>query len=178
MTDKADTPGTPRKWNKADKINGAGVLLALLGLISGVVLPDALHGIAYLRRPRASITWPNNYAKLKDNIFNSYGTASNIPGSSDLWLIVRSSVEGRWYPVERLSVANGSWHVPKRVICPAPGLQELLIYDIPDSEEGQLFAYQRSEQEIKGVGINSMPPDSAVQAAANVQVPSHTRPWC
>ena len=181
MKNKTGRNKTSRKWDKADKVNGAGVLIALIGLVLGVGLPDVLHGIAYLRRPQASITWPANYDKMKNDTFNAYGTASNIPAGSDLWLMVRPILEVRWYPVQRLRIVNGRWYVPKRLICPASGLQELMIYEIPDSEESQLLTYQGAgnPQVIKGTGLDRVPPDSVVKAAVTVQVPAHKQHvWC
>ena len=166
------------RWSKADKINGAGVLVAILGLIGGVVVPNLWNLYNYWHQPQASITWPTQTTHVADNTFSAHGTASHIPADSDLWLIVRSDGDGRWYPTERLIVANGSWRVPADVICPAPGPQELVVYMIPDSEEGQLFAYQNSKTGMNGLGINSVPIGSVAEAAVTVNVPKTKHAYC
>jgi hypothetical protein len=84
--------------------------------------------------------------------------------------IVRSDGDGRWYPTERLPVTKGSWQIPENSICPAPGSQELVIYSIPDSEEGPLFAYLNSKAGRNGLGMNSVPIGSIVMASATVNV--------
>jgi hypothetical protein len=165
--------GKPKhdKWSQADKINGVGVLIAVLGLLLGVGLPGVLHLVSYLNRAQASIIQPVDNARVPDNTFGAHGSADNIPPDYDLWLILRSGVEGRWYPVQLLHVVKGIWQVGEEQMCPTPGLQELIIYMVPDSEEGQLFAYQRSAASKSGQGIDSIPPDSVVKATAYVQVP-------
>jgi hypothetical protein len=107
---------------------------------------------------------------MADNTFGAHGTASYISADSDLWLIVRSDGDGRWYPTERLQISNGSWNVPKNQICPAPGYQELVIYSIPDSEEGPLFTYLNSKAGREGLGINNVPIGSVLMASATVNV--------
>ena len=168
--------GKPKhdKWSRADKINGIAVLVALLGLL----IPDVLHLMSYFTRAQASIIQPVNNARVPDNTFGARGSAENIPSDSDLWLIIRSGIEGRWYPVELLHVVNGMWQVGENQMCPASGLQELIIYLVPDSDEGQLFAYKRSAAGKNSTGINSVPPDSVVKATAYVQVPQKAKTGC
>jgi hypothetical protein len=178
MGSKADEGKGREKWSRADKVNGIAALIACLGLVLGVGLPGILHLVSYLKRSQASITWPVDNSKMTNNTFGAYGTAENIPADADLWLIVRSGIEGRWYPIQRLRIVNGSWHVGKKWICPAPGPQELVIYLVPDSEEGQLYAYQTSGAQLKGLGINSIPLYSTVKATASVQIPRNVRLGC
>jgi hypothetical protein len=167
-----------KKWDKADKINGAGVLIALIGLILGVGVPDLLHGIAYLRRPQASFSWPNNNANMPNNTFGASGKAKNIPSDSDLWLVVTSVTGGRWYPNGYLDIVNGLWHVPANEICPSSGPQELMIYEVPDSEQASLYSYVTSKAASEGLGINSMPLGATVLATRNVYVPADRNPSC
>jgi hypothetical protein len=177
MTTQPHTGNQAGKWTKADKMNGAGVLVAILGLVGGVLVPNLWHLHNYLNRPQASISWPNEQAKIPNNAFGAQGTAHHIPTDSDLWLIVRSGIEGRWYPDERLTVTDGSWQVPKNMICPASGPQELVIYLVPDSAEGSLFAYKRSAAQ-KGLGMNSVPIGSTVMALVTVHVANSKRTGC
>jgi hypothetical protein len=49
---------------------------------------------------------------------------------------------------------------------------------IPDSEEGQLFAYQNSKTGMNGLGINSVPIGSVAEAAVTVNVPKTKHAYC
>jgi hypothetical protein len=163
---------------QADKVNGAGVLVAILGLIAGTLAPFLWHAYSYSRRPQASIQRPVKDAVMKGNKFGAHGTAAHIPADSDLWLIVRSDGDGRWYPAQRLPVTNRSWQVSNTSICPAPGFQEIVIYMIPDSEEGPLFAYVNGKAGKKGLGMNSVPVGSVVMASATVNVAKSKSSYC
>jgi hypothetical protein len=167
-----------KKWSKADKINGVGVSVAIFGLIAGVLIPFCWHIYTYSQRPQASITRPIKNSKMASNKFGTYGTAAHIPADSDLWLIVRSDGDGRWYPTELLQVANGTWHVSDTSICPAPGFQELVVYMIPDSAESPLFSYINSNAGKRGLGINSVPVGSVVMASAIVNVAKNKYVYC
>lgn len=167
-----------KRWSTADRINGVAALIAILGLIAGVAVPDLGHLISYLKRPQASFSWPHNNGDMPNNTFAATGTAKNIPADSQLWLVIVPTVQGKWYPVGYLHIVSNSWHVPPREICPAPGLQELVIYSVPDSEAGSLYSYESSKAEVQGVGINSMPLGSTVMATAQVTIPAHVRPFC
>jgi hypothetical protein len=164
-----------KQWSTADKINGVGVLVAILGL----TIPLVWHLYTSSQQPRVSVKWPNDDVNMTDNTFGSYGTAAHIPAGSDLWLIVRSGGDGRWYPTKRpLQVHNGSWQIRRGTICPAAGSQELVIYMIPEAEEGSLFAYINSKAGWNELGMNSVPVDSKVMASATVNVAKDKHVWC
>jgi hypothetical protein len=143
-------------------------------------LASHLYSIGFIiwDGPHATITWPTNNEKITDNTIGVRGTAKNVPNDSDLWLFLRSGVEGRWYPIKRLRVTNGKWFIGRKWICPVVGVQELIVYLIPDSEEGQLFAYQNSGAETQGVGLNSIPPYATVEATAYVEIPRSAHIGC
>ena len=167
-----------KKWSKADRINGAGVLVAIFGLIGGVLIPSCWHVYTYSQRPQAAIERPTKNSNMASNKFDAYGTAEHIPADFDLWLIVRSDGDGRWYPSELLQVTNGTWHVSDTSICPAPGFQELVVYMIPDSAEGPLFSYINGKAGKRGLGINSVPVGSVVMASAIVNVAKNKHVYC
>jgi len=99
MNSKPATGKTRDTWTRADKINGIGILITFLGLIIGIGIPFVQHWLHYLGRPQVSIIWPANNEKMAYNTFGANGTAKNIPDNSDLWLFLRSGIEGRWYPI-------------------------------------------------------------------------------
>jgi hypothetical protein len=163
------------KWSKADRINACGAFIALLGLAVGVLLPDALHGLAFIMRPQVSFSWPTPNARMTNATFGASGTAHRIPAGYDLWLVVRPPLAGKWYPVEPLHFATGSWHVPGKVICPGPGVEQLVIYQISEFDDRPLYDYYNSSAETVGTGIENMPLDSVVRATETVQVPANAR---
>jgi hypothetical protein len=161
-------------WSRPDKIN-LGILIVAFVVL---VLPYLQHWVSSQWRPQASILSPANNARIADNTFGANGSAKYIPDNSDLWLIVRSGIQGRWYPIQRLRVVNGSWQVGRKRICPTPGPQQLELFLVPDSEDEQLFNYQSSSVQLHSEGITSVPPDSTVEAISNIEVLKTTSSSC
>jgi hypothetical protein len=145
---------TRDKWSRADKVSFFAAVVACLV----AAVPYAVQGFRYLERPRVTIISPKNGARENANTLGVNGTAQNIPQSSDSWLVVRAGVEGRWYPFERVRLAGDRWAVKKDRICPGSGPQDIEIFLLPDTDEGQLFAYARESPQQRKVGINSMLP--------------------
>jgi hypothetical protein len=96
------------------------------------------------------------------------GTAHNKPSDEDLWLVKRSGIEGRWYPVGRLLVkSDGSWTVP--ALSPALGQQELYVILVPITEDAQFIDYVNNLAN-SDLGISSLPPASMVEAVSSINV--------
>jgi hypothetical protein len=168
---------TRDKWARSDKISLCAVIAATLAFLVSAMQP-VQSAVRHFTRPRASIIFPQDGARLPDNTFGAWGTSGNIPASSDLWLVIRSGIEGRYYPAINLTLAsNGTWGIQSNRMCPATGLQDVQVYLVPNTDENDLFAYIRSSAAKTGTGINSMPADAVLEASSGVVV-GNSRPSC
>lgn len=158
-------------WSRADKINRWIAVLALMAAIIALA-PYVQHGIAWLRRPSATITTPTNGSIFYTNHKRGAGgIARHIPLNSDLWLVLRSGVEGRWYPVARISIHNGPWTVQSKFITPAVGPQELALILVPITDDAQFIDYvDRKYQTGADPGISSLPPLGVLETICQINV--------
>jgi hypothetical protein len=89
-----------------------------------------------------------------------------------LWLVKRSGIEGRWYPVERLHIkSDGSW--TSGPLRPGLGEQELYVILVPITEDAQFIDYVNklvNSGYRSDPGISSLPPDSEVEAVSSITV--------
>lgn len=157
MTEPTSGDGA-KGWTRADRLNAIGVAVAL----TVAVVPLCVKLVNKLNRAEAGFSLPLP-GKVATRAFPAHGSASNIPASSDLWIVLRSGVEGRWYPVERLNVTHGQWHVDAGTICPTAGLQELWLVLVSDTDSGQLLDYVRKYNTPPAAphppGVSSLPPN-------------------
>ena len=154
------------KWARSDKISLCAVIAATLAFLVAAIQPveSVVH---HFTRSQVTITFPAAGTHLPDNTFGAWGTAADIPASSDLWLVMRSGVESRYYPTINLTLgSDGKWSIRRDVMCPAPGLQDVQIYLVPNTDENDLFDYVRSSASKTGAGINSMPADAVLEASS------------
>jgi hypothetical protein len=100
------------------------------------------------------------------------GTATNIPRDDDLWLVIRSGIEGRWYPVSRIVPQdNGVWKIPRDVIQPAKGFQEIEVIMLSDSDEAQFIDYVKQRMATGAdLGLSSIPSVHMLEAVARITV--------
>jgi hypothetical protein len=178
MADYNRDPGLESRatnWIRSNKISMWALIFAALALLVSLIQPvsSLTH---YLNRPRVAIKFPANGANEPNNTFGSSGIASNIPTSSDLWLVVRSGVEGRYYPVDNLTLANNKWSIPGDWICPASGRQDIQIYLVPNTDENDLFDYTRGRGPHHG--INSMPSQAVLEASHAIKVAANSQKSC
>ncbi len=87
----------------------------------------------------------------------------------DLWLVVKSGVEGKYYPLESLHVEDNGWNVPERKICTALGSQIIQLYLVPKTADGSLYTYALDGSQHL-VGIGAMPTGSVREAQAQINV--------
>jgi len=120
--------------------NKITLFVGLAALIVGLI-PYAIDIERHFTGPHASISEPASGSIQPNNMFSAYGTASNIPSGDDLWLVVRSGVEARWYPSTRLVPLNGDWIVGGGINRPSAGPQVLELILLPDSREGTFVNY-------------------------------------
>lgn len=133
-TATAQPQGADAERPRRSKQSLGALVISIIALVVAAWQPIIVPAIDHFRDPRVTFTYPKPGTRLATNIFGAWGTASHIPASSALWLIVRSGIEGRFYPVRNLPVSNGTWTIGSRWICPAPGLQDLQIYLVPNSD--------------------------------------------
>lgn len=164
-----------RNWTRSDKISLCAVIAATLAFFVSLIQP-AISLTHYMTRPRVTIESPAAGISEQNNTFGSWGAARGIPASSDLWLVVRSGVEGRYYPIDNLTLMDGKWSIRSNWICPAGGLQDIQVYLVPNTDENDLFDYIRSRGPHQG--INSMPSQAVLEASSDVQVAGNPRPSC
>ena len=154
-----------QSWSRADRINGVTAILALVVALT----PVATHFWRSLHSVHATITTPATgsvFHASEDH--GATGTAHNKPSDEDLWLVKRSGIEGRWYPVGRLLVkSDGSWTVP--ALSPALGQQELYVILVPITEDAQFIDYVNNLAN-SDPGISSLPPASMVEAVSSINV--------
>jgi hypothetical protein len=172
---RGDTPVRRRKWSRADKINLSVSLAALLGVLGGVAVPALVRLYRYVERPRVTISSPRSGTALPNNRFGANGTAVHIPPGDQLWLVVLSGVQGRWYPVTPLTVREGGWSIARGVICPAAGSQVLEVFMVPGSGASQFEFYRNNGA---NTGIYSVPPSAILKAAARIQVSASRAAAC
>lgn len=169
--------GGINSWSRSDKISCIAAVVSFMALVISAIQP--ISSLAdYILRPQVGIQYPSDGMRMANNTFNAHGTEERIPSSSDLWLVVRSGVEGRWYPVTRLSVSSGQWSIGDDVICPGSGLQDIQIYLVPDTGEEELFAYVRGSKSRQSLGMDSMPPGAVLEATHAVNVAPNSSDGC
>lgn len=156
-------------WSRTDKIARLGLVVAVVTAI-GVLIPYAIDVYNHLTGPAAAFAEPVN-GSAQTSSLGASGTAHNIPLSDDLWLAVRSGIEARWYPVERLVVQNGHWSVGPGIIWPASGTQELQIIMLSDSDEASFINYvQAHNLQHKNPGLSNLPPGYQVLKTVQIEV--------
>lgn len=170
-------PGKGKQWTRSDRISLAAVIAATLAFLVAAIQPMSSI-VHYFSRPRVTIESPSNGMNMPNNTFGAWGTAQHVPPTSDLWLVVRSGVEGRWYPIYNLSADGGKWAIRNDRICPGSGLQDIQIYLVPNMDEGELFSYIKGDSAQQGLGINSMPPDAVLEATSSINVAGNSRTSC
>jgi hypothetical protein len=162
------------RWTKADKIAATAAFAALITAATPI-------GLGLWHRwesPDAAIVSPANGAKVANNTFAVSGTAEHIPQGDDLWLIVRAGDQGQWYPAAHIVVDGSRWRVGKDLVCPGSGIQDLVVFLIPAIDDQQLFSYMSGSEQSRSEPVLSLPPQSAFEASANIDVPAYAQPSC
>jgi hypothetical protein len=157
-------------WNRADKIN---LWIALIALVSGFIalIPYAQRVQAWLNRSTATISAPVNGSTFHINHNQGVtGDVHHIPSDSDLWLAIRSGVEGRWYPISQIRERDGSWRVQPSFIAPAVGSQEFVLILVPVTDDAQFIDYFNRKNRTDDPGISSLPSLATIKAISEVNV--------
>jgi hypothetical protein len=151
----------------------AAAVISLAAFLVAAIQPISSF-FARFSRPQVTIQYPSAGMHMPNNTFGARGTEQHIPLSSDLWLVVRSGVEGRWYPVINLTISNGKWSINSDWICPASGLQDIQVYLVPNTDEEALFNYVKGGKH----GISSLPPGAVLEATHAVNIASKSPANC
>jgi len=99
--------------------------------------------------------------------FDLSGTSANIPMDQDVWVIVRATTEGRWYPTAR--VTGDHWMTQELAIRMATGKQELYLYMVSIAQERPLVDYVqalrigRTQQVENDNGLSALPVGKVLQ---------------
>ena len=155
-------------WSRADKINGVAALVALVVAVQ----PYAHAAWNHFAGPQATITAPADGSTEQNQDFGASGTAKHISRDDDLWLVIRSGIEGRWYPVTRIIPgSDGGWVVPRQVIQPAKGRQEIQVIRLSISDEAQFIDYvNRRASNRSDPGLSTIPSVHKLEAVARIIV--------
>jgi hypothetical protein len=157
-------------WTRAEKISATSAAIAVIAL--GIAAtPSVSDVVKHFTGPRATIAMPAEGSTQPGNL-GATGTATNIPRDDDLWLVIRSGIEGRWYPVSRIvPQANGVWTIPRDVIQPAKGFQEIEVIMLSDSDEAQFIDYVNQRISTGAdPGLSSIPSVYSLEAVVRITV--------
>ena len=106
--------------------------------------------------------------------FDASGTSSNISLDQDVWIIVRATTEGRWYPAARVTGQN--WTTQELAIRMAVGKQDIYLYLVSIAQEQPLIDYVKAlrigrQQNVENDnGLSALPTGKVLQ---EIQVTSH-----
>ncbi len=152
------------------RTNVIGTTISIIALLVAS-LPYLSDVVKHFTGPRAAITMPADGSTQPSN-FGATITAANIPHDHDLWLVIRSGIEGRWYPIRRIvPPASGVSTIPRGVIRPAKGFQEIEVMMLSDSDEGQFIDYV-NRREATGIdpGLSTIPSVYSLEAVTRITV--------
>lgn len=164
-------------------VTGAFALAtAKIGSTNNSNSPNGTHKSLSVSMPsgrlQVTISRPADGAILPDNTFGATGTAKHIPANDSLWLVLKPPGYGRWYPVSPISVIGGNWHIPRDIICPASGRQDVEVFLVPDVAMLRLQEYVSSRTAQHDPGIAAMPSLTMLKAVSYVNVRTNKHKGC
>jgi hypothetical protein len=160
-------------WTLPDKINMAGVIIALVALIS----PWAYHIYQqHFKEPHAAIETPMNGQVFDTNRIAVRGTAGNVAADSDLWLSA-SGPSDEVYPIAELQVNAGRWSANEKQVCfrIGPGQQRIDVWLSPDTNDGEFVGYMQGNHSF---GFFSVPDGFIKLYQVNIYVRHHPLKNC
>jgi hypothetical protein len=144
----------------------------IVGGLAVVILLAAFHFINLQASPpqlKVTVRSPLPSSDAPNNTFGADGLAENVPSDMDLWLVVESGVERKYYPFGSLHVDNTEWNVAPNKICPALGSQIIQLYLLPKAADGSLYTYALNGTKHLD-GIRAMPTDAVLEAQSKITV--------
>ncbi len=151
-------------WTRPDKINFVIAVAAVVTAIGGL-LPAANDFLDKRNAPSAAFVEPDNNERISGRTTEASGTAKNVDRDESLWLVLRTSVDGYWYPSQRLTIQqDGEWKTKSEepLVLADLGEYEAYLYLATDSANASLAAYLRKAPSIqkktgKWPWMNSLP---------------------
>ena len=105
-----------------------------------------------------------------------YGSSQNIPGDQDLWIVLRPTDDGRFYPIGRATIGeDGAWTLPGTVCLPRPGTYGVFAYLTVGRSAIELAAWvgneaKKTRDQVQG--MPSLPPELMLLASQSVNRPT------
>ena len=149
--------------NRSDWIAAGALLVAAFA----VAFPLVREAWDNSQKPSVTIDAPSPRKTIKSP-FGANGTWSHVSASDDLWLIVRSGIEGRWYPVGRLpKLPDHTWKTAGNAIQPALGAQQIEIFRVPETADATLINYINGRADP---GLSGLPAEAERLAGEDLTV--------
>jgi hypothetical protein len=99
-------------WTRPDKINLVIAIAAILAAV-GALWPAGRDFLDKRQAPSASFIDPQDNARIPGGVTDASWTTKNAE-HEPLWLVLRTSIDGHWYPSQRLVVQpDGKWWTKK-----------------------------------------------------------------
>jgi hypothetical protein len=132
----------PSAWSRADKINAFLASVALVTAIAAI-WPLASQFLESRNAAAASIDKPGTNSRISGKTTTANGTARNVAPDESVWLVLRTSADGNWYPSQRLDIQpDGTWET-------SPTDPVVLA----DTGQFELYLYKQAEQRMAALQI-------------------------
>jgi len=108
---------------------------------------------------------------------NISGAAANLPGDGDLWIVLRPSDDGKFYPVGlHRNLKEGNWSISENPVhLPRPGSYGVFAYYAPSRPSAALAEWDlRQDKKPPGEydGMPSLPPELMLMASESIVRPN------
>jgi hypothetical protein len=158
-------------WVRADKIAAISLAVAAIALVlSGI--PIATAAWERFHAPSISIETPGEDEQISVQASAVTGFMANIPEDRDVWLLVRSSSEGRWYPIQTVEPQpDGSWQSEADALqLTDPGAYTLYAYLADFTASAEMKSYL-TEAQASGVypGLPSPPEGTTLEDVKRIE---------
>jgi hypothetical protein len=143
--------GATGSWTRPDKINFVIAVAAVVTAV-GALWPAANDFLDKRNAPSATFVEPGNNERISGRTTEASGSAENIDRPESLWLVLRTSVDGYWYPSQRLTIQqDGEWKTRSEepLVLAGLGEYEVYLYLATDSANASLVTYLKKAPGIQ-----------------------------
>lgn len=152
--------GTPKKgkgrWQRSDWLSLAAVAVSLIALL----IPPITSQIESARAPKASISGIEEEQKLSRSDYQVEVSYENKDDDADVWLVLRTGIEGKWYPLRRVLPSEGDLNTgvsePLDVFLATTGPYQLSVYYTTPSQ-GLAFQEYLAQPAADQTGMFGIP---------------------